>query len=855
MLENKIKEILLRNPEIRIVFFFDPNKSRYEEFQNLKIESLEKIEIDERYFSLKNRLEYELKDQKVILYHPFKKPVGVEWHKYPLLGLYYANKELLLDDVGEFMQEYGLPQLHEQLVRKYIRQLKTKNYQRKLAGILEPSLFNESNLKQGFVSVLLKFNRVTEKNLLIARLFELTLNPSEFEDTLAKLRTGELEEEVCKWLFVLFGSEVEELEIEIIRELVNKFKYNLLLANINETSEKDPYAKLKSSRISEVNRMLSLMNDWRNDLKLKESFDLVMEQTGSVIDPIKLITIYGYDREYGYYSDSMVNEIFKHLLTDIEDRPAGIKVDALNWIENIGRNDKLSCKFNYLFHHASFLEILDSCKSFVFDTLNQYVEKYTSDLYKIDYHYRKAVKYFNELPVDGPDTDTETKNYFQLLNERYDRFLIELNVEWQRLSQEKEFDYNQINIKKQFNFYHDKLKQFDAKVAVIISDALRYEVAYELYEELIRDVKNKVNLEPMMASIPSITSLGMANLLPNKGIEINIEDKKSGFTVNNISTSGLDDRKRILKQAREFSEVISFNDLITFDRDRGRDLFNNNRIVYIYHDAIDAIGDKRRTEQDTFMACEKAIDELKSMIAKLYGWNVYHVLITADHGFIYNYNAINESQREDLPEVEGKSDSGIRYIIGEKFEGEVTGYQFPLANTTNIKTKLGIVIPRAINRYKKSGDIGLHFVHGGGSLQEIIIPFIRFYKKKEEIAEIVEFRRLDSTKKITTGSLKISIYQEQPVSSDIKPAEIIIGLYDEKGKLISNEVEVILESTSDNPKERTKNIVLTLSGKGSQSSFCYLRAFDINDKTRLNPIRINDKLIISTVMDIDEFQI
>ena len=853
MLENKIKEILIRNPEIRIIFFFDNNKSRYEEFQNLKIEDLEKIEVDEKYFSLKNRLEYELKNQKVILYHPYKKPVDDAWHKYPLLGLYYANKELLLDDAGEFMQEYGLSHSHEYLVRKYIRQLKTKNYQRKLAGILEPSLFNEPNLKQGFVSVLLKFNRVTEKNLLIARIFELTLSPSEFENTLAKLRAGDLEEEVCKWLFVLFGSEVKELKIEIIRELVNKFKYNLLLANINETSEKDPYAKLKSSRPSEVNRMLSLMNDWRNDPKLKKSFEPVMEQTGSAIDPFKIMAVYGNKVEFGFYSDSMVNEIFKHLLTDLADRPANIKVDALNWIENIGRNEKLRCMFNYLFHHASFLEILNINKSFVFDTLNQYVEKYTSELYKIDYHYRKAVKYYNELPVDGPDTDAETKKSFQLLNKSYDRFLIDLNIEWQRLLQEKEFDYNQISIKKQFNFYNDKLKKFDAKVAVIISDALRYEVAYELYEELIRDVKNKVNLESMIASIPSITSLGMTNILPNDGIGINVYDKKSGFIINNISTSGLDDRRKILKQAKELSEVVAFTDLKTFDRDRGRDLFNNNRIVYIYHDAIDAIGDKRRTEQDTFMACEKAIDELKSMIAKLYGWNVYHVLITADHGFIYNYNAINESQRENLPEVEGKSDSGIRYVIGEKFEGEVTGYQFPLANTTNIKTDLRALIPRAINRYKKSGDIGLHFVHGGGSLQELIIPFIRFYKKKEEIAEIVEFRRLDSIKKITTGSLKISIYQEQPVSSDIKPAEIIIGLYDDKGKLISNEVDVVLESTSDNPKERTKNIVLTLSGNGNQSSFCYLRAFDINDKTRLNPIRINDKLIISTVMDIDEF--
>lgn len=855
MLENKIKEILLRNQDVRIIFFFDTNKSRYDEFQSLKLENIEKIEVDKKYFSLKNRLEYELKVQKVILYHPFKKPDGDAWHSYPLLGLYYANKELLLDDVGEFMQEYGLSYSHEQLVRKYIRLLKTKNYQRKLAGILEPALFNEPKLMQGFVSVLLKFNRVTEKNLLIARLFELTLNPSEFEETIAKIRAGELEEELCKWLLVLFGSVLKELKIEIIRELVNKLKYNLLLANINETSEKDPYTKLKSSRPSEVNKMLSLMNDWRNNNKLKISFDLVMDQSGSAIDPVKLLNLYGYDSEYGYYSDSMVDEIFKHLLTDLVDRPADIKMKAINWVENIGNNIVLKSKFNFLFHHASLVEILNDYKSLIFDTLNQYVQNYISDLCKIDYHYRKAVKYYNELSATGPDAGTETKDSFQLLNKRYDSFLIELNVEWQQLLQESSFDYNQIDIKKQFNFYNDNIKHFDAKVAIIISDALRYEVAYELYKELITDGKSKVDIEPMLASVPSITSLGMANLLPNNGIELITETKKCEYKIDGCLTSGFENRRKIISQAQESSDIIYYDDLKNFDRDKGRSLFNNNRIIYIYHDVIDAIGDKRKTEKDSAEACDKAIEELKLMINKLYGWNVYHVFITADHGFLYNYNAIKESQREELPDVAAKSDTGIRYAISENFEGKPTGYRFPIANTTNIESEFEVVLPQAINRYKKPGDLGLHFVHGGGSLQEVIIPFIRFNKKKEETTEIVGFRRLDTGVKITTGSIKISIYQEQPVSSEIKSAELVLGLYDEKGNLISNEKEIILDIISDNPKERIKNIILTLSGKGGQSSFCYLRAFYSDDKTRLNPQKINDKLIISTIMDIDEFQL
>ncbi|NLJ56675.1 MAG: PglZ domain-containing protein, partial [Firmicutes bacterium] len=59
------------------------------------------------------------------------------------------------------------------------------------------------------------------------------------------------------------------------------------------------------------------------------------------------------------------------------------------------------------------------------------------------------------------------------------------------------------------------------RVFVVISDALRYEVAAELSETLSRATKGKAALEAVQALFPGITKFGMAALLPGKAISTN----------------------------------------------------------------------------------------------------------------------------------------------------------------------------------------------------------------------------------------------------------------------------------------------------------------------------------------------
>lgn len=56
-------------------------------------------------------------------------------------------------------------------------------------------------------------------------------------------------------------------------------------------------------------------------------------------------------------------------------------------------------------------------------------------------------------------------------------------------------------------------------MVVIISDALRYEVAHTLFEKMQADEKCNASIGAVQGVLPSYTPLGMASLLPHKTIE------------------------------------------------------------------------------------------------------------------------------------------------------------------------------------------------------------------------------------------------------------------------------------------------------------------------------------------------
>lgn len=848
----KIKNILGQDEQKHLVFHFDPDGNLGEDLIAIENTGIQVITVDQNYFELKYRLEMELSGKDILLYHPFARPNGEQLKKYPLLDLLKANHELRLDDASEFISMYGLPEFTLPLVKRYIKQLKTKTNQKKLARILDSGHFNKANLKLGFISISLDFNTVADRNSCLAKCLVLATGGKSFAKTLKSLIDLELDQELVKWYNALMDTNFHELSQENLQEWARKLKYNILTAYIDQPIKADSYQVLKLQRSADINKLMSFFQDWENHQHLKGDIENVFNQLASDIQTEKLTSWYGGDHEFGYYSEDMLNSLIRDLYRTVKDNPVKTKNACIQWLRMSSLSNDQREQVKFLYHTSGVYNILESYKSFKFNKPDEFIREYTSQLHLVDYNYRKAIIAFDQVRDRLYEFEDEALKVFDSLNKKYDRFLIELNVEWQQALSEQKFDYQKIKVEKQFDFYNENLRDFDSKIVVVISDALRYELGHELHNDLLADSKNHLSITPSLASIPSYTNLGMANLLPNGGMTVNKGENDLEFKIGEKTTVS-SNRESILKRAHPESASIDFSEVMKFNHGSGREFFKKNRVVYVYHDWIDAIGDKKRTEHQTFEATSKAVEDIKRLIKKLYGWNVYHVLVTSDHGFLFTYNDLTESSREALPKAKGYSRDHVRFVVAEEFEGKVDGYQMNLSDTTNIESDLKVAVPRAINRFRKQGNVGVQFVHGGASLQELLTPVVKFYKRKKETHQIVSFKRIDQTDKIASGSLKLALIQDQPVSSEYRSAELIFGIYSDTGELLTNEEELHLNATSENPKERYYEATLSLNTKGSNASFGYLKAFYKSDKARLNPVGINDLIKISSLMEKDEF--
>ena len=124
---------------------------------------------------------------------------------------------------------------------------------------------------------------------------------------------------------------------------------------------------------------------------------------------------------------------------------------------------------------------------------------------------------------------------------------------------------------------------------------------------------------------------------------------------------------------------------------------------------------------------------------------------------------------------------------------------------------MDVLIPNSINRMRVRGA-GSRFVHGGASLQEVIIPVIRVGKSREadvgkvDVQIIVPGRSL-----ISSGQTVVTLYQEQAVSEKLQQHELLIGIYAADGTLISEENKHVFDYTSANPRERELPMKFLLS--------------------------------------------
>ncbi len=341
---------------------------------------------------------------------------------------------------------------------------------------------------------------------------------------------------------------------------------------------------------------------------------------------------------------------------------------------------------------------------------------------------------------------------------------------------------------------------------VIISDALRFEAGEALMRRLNGQRGIDASLTSQLGVLPSYTALGMASLLPHRALHY----AKSGSVLVDGQPSGsLEQRDAVLK-ASASGIAVNAKDLLAMSRQEGRALVGGARVVYIYHNEIDAVGDSRNTESEACAATRRAINTLTQLIKHLINsLNATYVLVTADHGFVYTATQPAAPDHSPLTHEPPRSViSKQRYLLGKRL---------PTADGTwlgHTKTSAGaggdmqFLIPKAYNRFNFRGST--RFFHGGAMLQEVCIPIITVREKRDKVPpRHAQVQVLGHRFRITTKLHRFELLQTEAVSEMVLGVTLKVAIY--AGSIpISNVQTIRLNSTSAEQRDRIHAVTLTL---------------------------------------------
>jgi uncharacterized protein (TIGR02687 family) len=432
------------------------------------------------------------------------------------------------------------------------------------------------------------------------------------------------------------------------------------------------------------------------------------------------------------------------------------------------------------------------------------ITRYRDDLYRIDQLYRQYT-YAAQT--------AEFKQPLEMLTEQVENayvtdFLFKLGTSWQSQVDLVE-RWRTPSVTSQSSFY----SQFVApivrggrkKAVVVISDAMRYEVAHELHSRIRGENKFEAEIEAMIGVLPSYTQLGMASLLPHKtlahsgnGDPVLVDDQRS---------DGTNNRSKIL--AAVGGTAIQANDFLKMKPAERRDLYGANQVLYVYHDTIDATGDKAVSEHRTFKAAADAIEELVGIVKALASANATNIFVTADHGFLYQESKLPPQFNLTVkPQGDAILVENRRYVLGRGLKDDPAFRKF-LPEQIGLASDLEVQIPNSICRIIKPGA-GFQFVHGGASLQEIVIPVITINKGRSDTVEPVNVDIHPETDKITTGQVVVKLYQTMPVADQRTARKLRAGLYF-GDMLISNQPELLFDTESAEGRDRFQSVRLLLS--------------------------------------------
>lgn len=801
----------------KLVFWYDDKAEFVDDIDALELEGAKVYRLEpDNQFQTKVFLERQDTQTSYLVYAPFPKPAVRDNHLEDTL-LY--SKRFYADRASLLTVDLGIDEKYKPVIQKYIKFFAAKDRTQKFYD-LEIENFTKESIEVALMSVLCKARTVTFDEVLRVILTDSELADNRF---LAEFEKYDL-------LSAFWRLCEEQYGYTDVKPTLEKLVITMFVTYTERYIKKALPQPWRSFVSYKAGNIIAFMDNLMNNILYRDRYDELSGHVASALNVKAALEPLLSDWILDCDSFAALDELLLEWITDrLLNEDMGAKLGTLEILticaERMKKHFGTQFKAEYSMLIGAY-HVIAAAKDSCPDAMDAIIAQYTGKDYLIDRNYRAFYFAYDALA----DTTSYEKLRDLVENIYTNEYLAGQLPCWTAAFAT---DSALTTLPLQRNFYNRFIKSSKTKMVVIISDAMRYEVGLELCHRLENDANCHAKIELIMGVLPSYTRLGMAALLPHKSLEITDDFK---VLADGMPTDDLKQREAILKQEAPNGRCIQYDDLKSMKKSELREVFTGMEVVYVYHNQIDARGDKVNTENEVFTACTEAVEEIYALIKKLaVNANTYHFIVTADHGFLYKRDKLSESDK--IGGVTGR-DAFVnrRFIIaseavaGDGIAAETVGRVLGNADNKHIS------FPVSANVFTVPGG-GQNYVHGGCSPQEMLVPVITVRTEKGHMeTRPAQIALVSMVQKVTNLITSIDFIQTEPVNGTVKETSYKVFFVSDDNERISNECIYVADKKEAEPQKRMFRLRFDFKNKKyDRSKQYYLVAFD--EKNNLEIMR------------------
>ena len=755
MAEMNIKQIIDRlNAEFtgdtrKLVFWYDDNGEFVEDMQNVTLDNAKIYFLQpDNQFATKLFLERQDTTTNYLIYAPFPKPDVRDNHLEDTL-LY--SKRFFADRASLLSVDLGIDEKYKPIIEKHIKFFASKERTQRFYD-LEIENFNEENIITGLLSAICRTRTCSFEEVIRVMLTDSTLEDNKF---LMETEKYGLLGDFWKLCEQHFG-------YTDVKPTLEKLVVTMFVTYTAKYVPSELPKPWKAFLSYKAGNIIAFMDNLMNNILYRSRYDELSAHVATGLNAQSVFSDYPPEDLVGCDTFAVIDQILiKWLVERLVAEDTGAKLDELT----IPQLCEKRCKMHFGAKAESRYQMLSSayqliqagnyhCPDNFKDILRQYQETDSG----FDYEYRRFYSAYDQI-----EDTAAFESLRDLVENIYtNEYLETLLPKWNSAIQEQD-TFTQLPLQR--DFYARNIKNAKERTVVIISDAMRYEVGKELFRRMQDDPKCSAKLEVQLSVLPSYTRLGMAALLPHTELTMTDDFK---VLVDGLPCDNLSEREAILHKYNGDAACVQFDSIKSLKVAELRSVFTGKQVVYIYHNQIDARGDKPNTEDEVFVACSEAISEIIDLIRRIStSANTYRFIVTADHGFIYKRDKVIESDKID----------------GIKSKSAFVNRRF-------------VVAPEPV-----SGD-GISSMSMGTILRSTDTKWVSFPISGHMETRNAGIALVSMVRKITNKITILDFIQSEPVSDVVKPATYRLFFLSEDNERISNENSYIADSRDQDAQKR-----------------------------------------------------